>query len=106
VSFAAITVFVAPQRVFYCCRRIFRCRLSPETFGYTLVLHDPRGADELKTEIAEAVLQITPEMLNVTWGILAARFESLSWGGGDTAGPKQCPFFVRKICQIWSRKMQ
>jgi hypothetical protein len=37
VSFAAITLRVASQRVFYCCKRVFRYRLNPETFGYTLV---------------------------------------------------------------------
>jgi hypothetical protein len=36
VSFAAITPCVASQRVFVCCC-LFRHRLSPETFGYTLV---------------------------------------------------------------------
>jgi hypothetical protein len=35
VSFAAITLCVASQRV-YCCR-LFRYRLNPETFGYTLL---------------------------------------------------------------------
>jgi hypothetical protein len=36
VSFAAITLCVASQRVYYyCC--LFRYRLSTETFGYTLV---------------------------------------------------------------------
>jgi hypothetical protein len=39
VSFAAITFCVASQRVFYCFKGTFRYRLSPETFGYTLV-HD------------------------------------------------------------------
>jgi hypothetical protein len=36
VSFAAMTLCVASQRV-YCCKHIFRYRLSPETFGYILV---------------------------------------------------------------------
>jgi hypothetical protein len=35
VSFAAITLCVTSQRSVYCC--LFRYRLSPETFGYTLV---------------------------------------------------------------------
>jgi hypothetical protein len=35
VSFAAITLCVDSQRVFICC--LFRYRLSPETFGYSLV---------------------------------------------------------------------
>jgi hypothetical protein len=39
VSFAAITLRVASQRVFIVVKRIFRYRLSPETFGY--VLADP-----------------------------------------------------------------
>jgi hypothetical protein len=39
VSFAVITLCVASQRVFIC-KRIFRYRLSPETFGYTLLLDE------------------------------------------------------------------
>jgi hypothetical protein len=38
VSFAAITICGASQRVTPKDKRIFRYRLSPETFGYTLVL--------------------------------------------------------------------
>jgi len=34
VSFAAITLLVASQRMFYCCKRIFRYRLI---FGYALL---------------------------------------------------------------------
>jgi hypothetical protein len=37
VSFAATTLYVASQRRVYFCKRIFRYRFSPETFGYTLV---------------------------------------------------------------------
>jgi hypothetical protein len=37
VSFAAITLCVAFQRVFIIVVYLFRYRLSPETFGYTLV---------------------------------------------------------------------
>jgi hypothetical protein len=37
VNFDAITLCVASQRVCCCC--LFRYRLSPETFGYTLVYH-------------------------------------------------------------------
>jgi hypothetical protein len=37
VIFAAITLCVASQWSVYCCKRIFRYRLSTETFGYTLV---------------------------------------------------------------------
>jgi hypothetical protein len=38
MSFAAMTRCVASQRVlFFCCKRVFRYGLSPETFGYTLV---------------------------------------------------------------------
>jgi hypothetical protein len=37
VSFVAITLCVTSQRVFIVVTRIFRYRLSPETFGYTLV---------------------------------------------------------------------
>jgi len=36
VSSAAITLCVASQRVYFC-NRVFRYRLSPETFGYILV---------------------------------------------------------------------
>jgi len=35
VSFAAITLFVAPQRVFVAV--VDFVRLSPKTFGYTLI---------------------------------------------------------------------
>jgi hypothetical protein len=38
VSFASISVCVASQPVFYCSKRMFVYRLSPETFGYTIVL--------------------------------------------------------------------
>jgi hypothetical protein len=41
VSFAAITLCVASQRVFIVVKRIFRYRLSPETFGYSLVWFRP-----------------------------------------------------------------
>jgi hypothetical protein len=37
VSFATITLCVAHQRVIPKVKRIFPYRLSPETFGYTLV---------------------------------------------------------------------
>jgi hypothetical protein len=37
VDFAAITLCVASQRVFIVVVCLFRYRLSPETFGYTLV---------------------------------------------------------------------
>jgi hypothetical protein len=37
VRFSAISLYVASQRVFFFCKCIFRYRLSPETFGYTLV---------------------------------------------------------------------
>jgi hypothetical protein len=37
VNFALRTLCVVSQRVFFCCKRIFRYRLSPESFGYTLV---------------------------------------------------------------------
>jgi len=37
VSFAAITICVASGTSVYCCKRIFRYRLDPETFGYILV---------------------------------------------------------------------
>jgi hypothetical protein len=39
VSFAAITLFVASQRVFIIIVVYFSYRISPETFGYTLVYH-------------------------------------------------------------------
>jgi hypothetical protein len=38
VSFAAITLCVASQRVSFCCKRVFLYRFSPETFGFTLIL--------------------------------------------------------------------
>jgi hypothetical protein len=37
VSFAAITLCVASQS-FYCCKLTFRYQLSPETFGYIIVV--------------------------------------------------------------------
>jgi hypothetical protein len=37
VSFAAITLCVCFSTSVYCCKRIFRYRISPETFGYTHV---------------------------------------------------------------------
>jgi hypothetical protein len=37
VSFAAITHYVAPERVFIVVKHIFRYRLIPETSGYTIV---------------------------------------------------------------------
>jgi hypothetical protein len=37
VSFAAITLCVASQRVFFVINIYFLYRLSPETFGYTLL---------------------------------------------------------------------
>jgi hypothetical protein len=38
VSFAAVTLSIASQRVFIFV--VFRYRLSPETFGYTLILRN------------------------------------------------------------------
>jgi len=37
VSFVAITLCGASQRSLYYCCCLFRYRLSPETFGYTLI---------------------------------------------------------------------
>jgi hypothetical protein len=37
VRFAAITLYIASQGLFIVVKSIFRYRLSPETFGYTLV---------------------------------------------------------------------
>jgi len=39
-SFAAITLWVASQSVYYYCCCWFRYRLSPETFGYTRVYRE------------------------------------------------------------------
>jgi hypothetical protein len=47
VSFAAITLCVASQRV-CCC--LFRYRLSPETFGYTFVFSNSRQHIQFCTE--------------------------------------------------------
>jgi len=73
VSFAAITLCVASQRV-CCC--LFRYRLSPETFGYTVVLTGlfPKFRDVWSLRSYEA-FEIRPGSNLYVWFLLPGVIE-------------------------------
>jgi len=85
----------------YCCKRIFRYRLSPETFGYTLVCVLDRTATRtlLNKPVVTQLLKKFPAFYGIRWFITLFTKDghrSLAWAKWIQSTPSH-PIPVRYI---------